>query len=81
MWGPVRKVKCNNEVHRSPGHPMRKAGLMVRQINRVNEGEQGERVIAEARGCHAGGCTGASRGWGIHDRDKGENRGVYVGTE
>ena len=49
---------------------MRKAGPMVRQINRVNEGEWGEQVIAKACGCRAGGCTGASCGWGIRDGEK-----------
>ena len=70
MWGPVRKEKCNNEVHRSPVHPMRKASPMVRRINGVNEGERGERVIAKARKCRVGSCTGASHGWGIHNGGK-----------
>ena len=69
-WKLVRKEKCNNKVHRSPVHPMCKAGLMVRRINGVNEGERGERVIAKARECRMGGCTGASRGWGIRERGK-----------
>ena len=42
MWGPVQKGKCNNEVPRSPVHCMHKASLIVRWINRVNEGKQGE---------------------------------------
>ena len=71
MWGPVQKEKCNNEVGRSPVHPMRKAGPMVRRINGVNGGERGERVIAKARKCRVGGCTGASRGWGIRNGGKG----------
>ena len=62
MWGPVQNEKCNNEVRRSPVHSMHKASPMVRQINQVNEGEWGERVIVKARGCHAGSCTGTSRG-------------------
>ena len=49
---------------------MRKAGSMVQQINGVNEGKWGKRVIVKARRCRVGGCTGASRGWGIHNGGK-----------
>ena len=70
MLGPVRKGKCNNKVPKSPVHSMRKAGLMVRQINGVNEGERGKQVIVKACRCCVGSCTGASHSWGIHDREK-----------
>ena len=43
---------------------------MVQWINGVNEGEQGERVIAKARRCCMGGCTGTSHGWGICNGEK-----------